>query len=91
MTPQSAKCIAANLNALASAAVAVGNYNLRSNLIEALVTLRANLYADYYDVLPTVDGRKAWPPIKRGDTWDLNGKSVPYTDDEIDPDNDINF
>lgn len=74
MTPESAKCIAADLNSLASAAIAVGNYNLRSDLLAALVTLRANLYADYYEVLPVIDGQKAWPPIKRGDTWDLNGK-----------------
>lgn len=80
LTTESAKCISANLNSVMFAILE----NDKMAQIAAMCRLRANLYAVYYDVLPIISGRKAWPPINMGDIWDLNGKTIPYTNNELD-------
>lgn len=81
LTPECARCVAANLNSL-DAAILSGN---RAHQLIAISTLRANLFAVYYDALPLVDGQKNWPQIKKGDTWDFNGRPMPYPDDALTP------
>ncbi len=78
MTLESATCISANLNGMKTAIEIVQEPDVRSRLLDALTRLTANLYADYYEVLPIINGQKVWPRISPGDTWHFNGKLMQY-------------
>lgn len=78
---EDAKCIKGNLNAM-ERAIVEGD---RIRALSALGTLRANLYAHYYDVLPIgADGQRSWPKVKPGDTWECGGEQYPFSENEYD-------
>ncbi len=62
-----AACIAANFRSLDKAIEGITDDKQRTAVMLPRTALGANLYADYYDTLPTGPGGKQWPPAPTED------------------------